>query len=249
MNKLAGLGLLLLFAFQSWTQARVNTIQNDSVAMGNKTGNVLVKRMVLPASLITASAFLNHSPFEDKVKSRIQDKVGIPSSFEIEDYLQYVPIGELYLADAARIPAKNDWFHQTLNLCLADFASTLITSTLKEAFHKTRPNGGTLSFPSGHTTFSFTNASVLYYEFRETSSILAYSGFGFSTATGALRMVHNKHWLSDVMVGAGIGMAVTTLVYTFDPFQNWHPFHTKHSATLMPAFQNHSAGFYFAMQF
>ena len=241
--------LLLIIVFHHTLSAQVNEIQSDTLNNLQHSSEFKVKEMILPVSLIVTGSLLNHSNFEHTVATKIQDKVGTPGTFEIEDYLQYAPIGELCLADVFRVPARNDWFHQTLNLCLADFASTLITSTLKVAFNKTRPNGGTLSFPSGHTTFAFTNATVLFYEFRKTSPVLAYSGFGFSTATGTLRMVHNKHWLSDVLAGAGIGMGVATLVYAFDPFQNWQPFHKKRSMTFVPSVQPHSSGFYFAMQF
>lgn len=34
-----------------------------------------------------------------------------------------------------------------------------------------------------------------------------------ATATGLMRMANNKHWLSDVMVGAGIGILSTEFGY------------------------------------
>jgi membrane-associated phospholipid phosphatase len=60
---------------------------------------------------------------------------------------------------------------------------------------------------------------VLYKEFKDTNSWIAYSGFVVATATGCLRMTNNKHWLPDVMVGAGIGILTVNVVYLLEPLK------------------------------
>ena len=80
------------------------------------------------------------------------------------------------------------------------------------------------AFPSGHSTIAFTNAAVLQNEFQETSTVYAYSGYAFAATTGVFRMLNNKHYVSDVLVGAGIGILVTQLVYHFEPLKNFNPF-------------------------
>jgi membrane-associated phospholipid phosphatase len=56
---------------------------------------------------------------------------------------------------------------------------------------------------------------------------LAYSNYVFVSATGALRIMNNAHWFSDVVVGAGIGILVTKIVYMFNPLIKWNPFLKK----------------------
>ncbi|MBI4057591.1 MAG: phosphatase PAP2 family protein [Elusimicrobia bacterium] len=64
-------------------------------------------------------------------------------------------------------------------------------------------------FPSGHTTEAFAVATVLDFNFRETFGYW-HSPFlyGIAAATGASRIYDHKHYLSDVILGAGIGWSV-----------------------------------------
>jgi membrane-associated phospholipid phosphatase len=179
----------------------------------------------------------------------LQDKAGDPSGFQIENYLQYAPIAEMYIADAFKVKSKHHWFDQTKYLIISNIITSGITHSVKYLTSKTRPNGADYSFPSGHTSFSFTNASVLYNEFRKSSPVLAYSGYAFALTTGTLRMVHNKHWLSDVLVGAGLGILVTDLVYYFEPFKNFNPFKKSKNITFFPLFNEDKYGFYFSYKF
>jgi len=60
------------------------------------------------------------------------------------------------------------------------------------------------SFPSGHTVVAFT-VSTIFAERIDTfwSRIVFYS---LATLTGTARVLNNQHWLSDVLVGAAIGI-------------------------------------------
>lgn len=43
---------------------------------------------------------------------------------------------------------------------------------------------------------------------------------GVALATGSMRILNNKHWLSDVITGAGIGIASVELSYLLLPAWN-----------------------------
>jgi membrane-associated phospholipid phosphatase len=60
------------------------------------------------------------------------------------------------------------------------------------------------SFPSGHTASAFATASVLERHLGWKAGLPAY---GFATYVGLARMSANKHHLSDVMMGAAVGIA------------------------------------------
>ena len=95
----------------------------------------------------------------------------------------------------------------------------------------------------------FTNAAVLYQEFKDSYPILAYSGFAFATATGGFRVLNNKHYISDVLVGAGIGILVTELVYHFEPLKNFNPFNKSENISFSPLLIEDKYGFYFSYKF
>jgi hypothetical protein len=206
----------------------------------------ILKKSIIPTTLIGLGVLITNTSFEKKTQTDLRNKVGNNYEFRIDDYLQYAPIIEMYTADALGIKAKNHWFDQTKYLFISNFISGGITQILKKSTQKTRPNGAPYSFPSGHSTLAFTNATVLLNEFHETAPILAYSGYAFATTTGAFRMINNKHWLSDVLVGAGIGILVTELVYHFEPFKNFNPFKKFKNITLMPQINDRDYGLYFA---
>jgi hypothetical protein len=152
----------------------------------------------------------------------------------VDDYIQYAPIAILYTSDLFGAKHRNNAFNQTKYLIISELATSLITGSLKRLTHSTRPNGNPLAFPSGHTSQAFTGATVLFQETKDYCLPLAYSGYLFSTATGILRVTNNKHWVSDVLVGAGIGMLVTNLVYYFEPLKNWDPFNLNGKASIVP---------------
>jgi hypothetical protein len=206
----------------------------------------IIHRSILPSVFIAAGIVVNGSQLEKNLQENIRNSVGEDFHSDIDDYFQYVPIAEMYLADVLGVKSRNHWFDQTKYLLISNLVTSGITHGLKNLTSKTRPNGGSHSFPSGHTSSAFTNATVLFNEFNETAPLLAYSGYAFATTTGIFRMLNNKHWLSDVLLGAGIGMLVTELVYHFEPFKAFNPFKKSNSITLIPKIDGQQYGFYFS---
>lgn len=68
------------------------------------------------------------------------------------------------------------------------------------------------AFPSGHTTTAFAVATVIASAYKETIwvPILSYT---IATGVGLSRMYDNKHWASDVLIGAALGVAVGKSVF------------------------------------
>jgi len=238
--------LLLMPFFLVFTQVTAQKQQSlDSVE------NIkLCKVGLVSAGLIGIGLLANRSDFEQQFNIKLRNSVGNNFNFPIDDYMQYAPIAEIYVAGAFGVKAKNHWFDQTKYLIISQALSGGIVHLMKRTIYKLRPdasNGD--SFPSWHTALSFTGAGVLYNEFRDTAPVLAYSGFAFAVTTGSFRMINNKHWFSDVLVGSGIGMLSAYLVYYFEPLKHFNPFKKVKHISFMPQIGISQYGFYAVYEF
>lgn len=78
--------------------------------------------------------------------------------------------------------------------------------------------GGRTSFPSGHTTAAFAFASAvatdLHYWRPDVARIATPLLYGGAAAVGAARIYDDRHWVSDVVLGAAIGTIVGRMVTT-----------------------------------
>lgn len=194
--------------------------QSDSLRLEKKAANkAFLKLATLPTGIIVTGIIMDKGSIRKPIQYEVQNSMN-GFRTHIDDYIQYAPIAQLYMADLAGIKAKNNPWVQTKYLIISELITGGVCHTLKRVMYHRRPDGTRYSFPSGHTSQSFVAATVLYKEFKDTNKVLAYSGFLFSTATGVLRVVNNKHWVSDVLTGAGIGIVVTELVYHLRPFEN-----------------------------
>jgi len=203
--------------------------------------------------LIGAGLIINYSNGaigKENLQEQIQD--AFPDfDTTAEDFLLFVPTLTMYTADILKIKSKNNAFDQTKYLAISLIVNNVITFGLKNITNEERPNGeNDQSFPSGHTSNAFVMATVLHHEFIDTSPWLAYSGYLFATTTGVFRVLNNKHWVSDVLVGAGLGIIVTDLVYRIEPLKKWNPFkNEKVQITIAPSYYKNTAGLYINIRF
>jgi hypothetical protein len=89
------------------------------------------------------------------------------------------------------------------DLFMAIGRSWAATGALKYSFDETRPDGGSHSFPSGHTSLSFTGAEFIRKEYGWSWGAPAYALAGF---VGWSRVDAKKHYTHDVLAGAAIGI-------------------------------------------
>lgn len=131
-----------------------------------------------------------------------------------DDALQYAPAVTLLTMKLSGVKSKSNW----PQMLTADGFSVALTAGIVELLKTTtnvrRPDGSdNHSFPSGHTATAFMTATMLHHEYGEKYPWLSVMGYGCATATGLMRMANNRHWLSDVMAGAGIGILTTEVGY------------------------------------
>lgn len=85
----------------------------------------------------------------------------------------------------------------------AQLLAQTTTQVVKVATGRTRPDGTALSFPSGHSAGAFATATVLQSRFKWKAGVPAYAAAAW---IGASRMQSRRHYLSDVVAGAAVGV-------------------------------------------
>lgn len=178
------------------------------------------------------------------VKEELWDE-GAKRNAHIDNFLQYAPAVAVYALNIAGIKGKNNFRDRTMIYMMSNFFTYSIVSPLKKITHELRPDGSSYeSFPSGHTAEAFLSAEFLRQEYKDISPWYGIAGYAVAATTGFLRMYNNKHWLSDVIAGAGVGIVSTKLAYYVYPFIKQQLFHKKEMHSfIMPYYQGKQAGF------
>lgn len=179
-------------------------------------------RWVAPAALISVGLALSpdypNSHFDRfYIRREVQDNIHFRT--QADDYLQYGPVIAWAGLSLAGVKGRSKSLDRALLGLLAYGISTGVVLGLKHTTHELRPDGSNyLSFPSGHTANAFTGARLLDREFGGVSPWIPIGGYAMATSTGIFRVTNDKHWVSDVLVGAGIGLLSTEVAYRVYPW-------------------------------
>ncbi|WP_367273463.1 phosphatase PAP2 family protein [Bacteroides sp.] len=141
----------------------------------------------------------------------------IPSfAYRYDDFLPYLPLTVMFGLKIAGIKSRSNWI-QMLVATVFSFALMVITvSSIKSLAGVLRPDGSDLlSFPSGHTATAFTSACLLYKEYGKKNILVSIVAYLPAVVTGITRQLNNRHWLSDVVGGAVIGIVAVEVGYFF----------------------------------
>jgi hypothetical protein len=197
--------------------------QNDSVRLSDVAPpqttlfNAPGAKFILPAALITYGALTQVSPMLKRLDKYVNN-TSPHSRVKIDDYIQYAPALAVYGLDFTGVKAKHNFRDRTFVMLSSHIIMSLSVHATKLAVHVARPNGsGYNSFPSGHTATAFTGAHILSREYGEASPWISVAGYATATATSFLRIVNKKHWLSDVVAGAGAGILSVEAGYLLLP--------------------------------
>jgi membrane-associated phospholipid phosphatase len=203
---------LIIFLFL----VNTGSIQAQLTDTSSADHRVTLHGLIAPSSLLIAGIALNGNQY-GSVKMRIARYRNEQfSSFHsrADDFLQFSPIAIAYGLEVAGVKSQTDIADRTAILLKGEFMMLASVFTLKYATHQTRPDlSDNKSFPSGHTAQAFAGATFLSEEYKSTINWMPYAAYSIAGSVGILRIANNKHYISDTIFGAGLGILSMKVAY------------------------------------
>lgn len=213
---------ILLFLVSIITVNAQNSV-SDSIVVKDTVQNLKFnyKQLIIPGVLIGYGFIGLESDQLKGFNNNIRDEVteDIDNKITIDDFSQYAPAASVYALNAMGIKGKNNLKDRSIILATSYLMMSTTVFALKSITKVERPDGtSNNSFPSGHTANAFAGAEFLWQEYKDKSVWYGISGYLVATGTGLFRMYNNRHWLTDVVAGAGIGILSTKAAYWLFPY-------------------------------
>lgn len=197
-------------------QAAVDSVQSDPCSFR-------ARQLILPAALVTVGAFGVDNGWACSVKDGVRDgfqELRSDCRFRADDYLQYLPVAAHVGMGLIGVKARHSFRERVAVTATAYATMGVLVNVTKYAVREQRPDTGARnSFPSGHTATAFMGAELVRKEYGNTCGAGAYA---FATGIAFLRLYNDRHWLNDIIAGAGVGILSAHIGYWLLPLeQRW----------------------------
>lgn len=212
----------------------ISAVQQENV---DRTTKFRATQLILPGTLIAASTF---GLWNNGVKSAnvyIRDKmtdIRNDRPIRVDDYLQYLPVVSYVGLGVAGAKSKYNFKERLLVTGTSYLAMGIMVNGVKYSVREMRPDGSRRnSYPSGHTATVFLGAELVRSEYGTGYGIAAYT---VACGTAFLRIYNNRHWMTDVLAGAGIGILSARIGYWMLPVtRRWFGMERNRRNTPAPA--------------
>ncbi|MBC7885413.1 MAG: phosphatase PAP2 family protein, partial [Saprospiraceae bacterium] len=173
-----------------------------------------VWEIAVPTAMIGYGFLSIHNKGLQHFNEVVRDELKGKSHIGLDDYLIYGPLTTDLILTIGGYDSKHSYIEKTGLYFVSTALNSALVYPVKYFAKEERPDSSDYnSFPSGHTSNAFVGAEFFWQEYKHRSKWLAMTGYIGAAATGFLRIHNNKHWLSDIVAGAGFGILSTKLVY------------------------------------
>jgi PAP2 superfamily len=220
----------VFFILLSYSLSAQEIVKKDSLSIDKKENlNFKYKQLIIPTALISYGVIGLGNKDLKNLNLEIRDGITKDnhSKITIDNYSQYAPAVSVYALNLCGIKGKNNLRDRSILLGTSYLLMSATVLSLKSLTKVKRPDGTANAFPSGHTATAFAGAEFMWQEYKDVSVWYGVSGYIVATGTGFMRIYNNKHWLTDVTTGAGIGILSTKVAYWIFPYVDKHIFKSK----------------------
>lgn len=222
MKKILLVVLTLLFWGKTCCLAQGMTADytkyGDSISM--KESYFRPQQLIVPAALIMVGSFGISNGWLCKIKGNVRDewcKIRGNCYFGADDYLQYFPLVAGVGLGLTGVKARHPLRERVCVTATASAVMALMVNVTKYSVGERRPDTDARnSYPSGHTATAFMGAEIVRTEYGNVYGVYAYA---FSSGIALLRLYNDRHWLNDVLGGAGIGILSARIGYWLLPYE------------------------------
>lgn len=174
----------------------------------------------LPIGVGTTGLVSDWMKYQNReIRDELQEN--IDRHITIDDFTQLAPTAAMYALRLCGVHGRHGYGGMTVQAGTSAALMGVTVLVLKNATRVERPDGSARnSFPSGHTAMAFMGAELLRREYWEVSPWIGVAGYAVAAGTGFFRMYNNRHWLTDVLAGAGIGILSVQAAYWLYPAIN-----------------------------
>lgn len=220
------LSIILFTTFN--TNAQTNTKEDtDTLSNNRKTKIISHIQLVLPVSLIATGTWGICNGWLQSVNCSVQkDITNLRKGhfMHADDYIQYLPVVSNIGLEFIGAKAKHTLKERLIVTATSYLAMGIMVNGIKLTVNEKRPDSSASnSFPSGHTATAFMGAELVRGEYGTGYAVGAYS---IAIGVAFLRLYNNRHWLNDVIAGAGVGILSARIGYWLLPM-NQRLFHLK----------------------
>ena len=178
-------------------------------------------QLIVPAAMIGVGVVGLESHWIISGNNEVRDELQEHrhGQLTVDDFTQYAPAVAVYGLNLCGVKGEHDFGERTIIMGTATLLTLSTVHIIKATGNVQRPDGSAHnSFPSGHTAMAFMGAEFLRREYRNVSPWIGVAGYAVAAGTGFLRMYNNRHWATDVIAGAGIGILSTEIAYWTYPY-------------------------------
>jgi len=216
-------------------------------------GRQLLRESRLPVGLVLGSVLImNITGFKVNLQNKLNWNNDLkPDYIDLgDDIVRYIPTIAAYTLSVFGLKSKHRFVDRTVIFAASFIASDFVVRNMKDITKSIRPgrdsNSTDYSLPSQHTAMAFVAASFLDHELGYVSPWISVCGYTLASYVGYARVARNRHWASDVLLGAAVGIFTTNAIYwAYDGIMKILP----KNFTMVPLIDNQQKGLYFCYQF
>lgn len=219
---------------------------DDSWARFRPVQLVAPGSLILIGSLGAGSGWFHHAvnlPLRDDLQQWKGNR-----HCSVDEYLQYLPAVAHVGLSLCGVPSRTDYKERFAVLVTSSLVMATVVNLTKYTVRKERPDGSSRnSFMSGHTATAFMGAELVRMEYASASRWYGIGAYTVATGVAFLRMYNNRHWLGDVVCGAGVGILSARIGYWMLPLERrwfgWDKKSKKRTLVALPYYQHESKTF------